>query len=105
MGEYMGSSIFHSSVEKCPKCGMKKSKSTGCCKDEKQTLKLQQEVEKLNQDNFFYYSFVNHIPTPFLNYNFEFSFNKAVLTEKFQLPPPPLISSLSLHILNCIFRI
>ena len=39
MGKVMGAGFGHKDEEKCGKCGMKKSISNGCCKDEHKTVK------------------------------------------------------------------
>lgn len=39
MGKNMGANFVHKTDDKCRKCGMHKSKSKGCCKDEHQTIK------------------------------------------------------------------
>lgn len=105
MGEYMGSNLFHSSTDKCPKCGMKVAKSKGCCKDEQKLIKLQDEHKKAQQDVLLQFFFAQTLPTPFYNYDFQPIYYNSVVTEKLQLPPPPLISTVRLHLLNCVFRI
>lgn len=39
MGKVMGANFGHGDDEMCVKCGMKKSVSKGCCKDEHKTVK------------------------------------------------------------------
>ncbi len=39
MGKGMGANFVHKEDDKCRKCGMNKSKSKGCCKDEHKTFK------------------------------------------------------------------
>ncbi len=39
MGKNMGANFVHRTDDKCRKCGMHKSKSNGCCKDEHKTFK------------------------------------------------------------------
>ena len=39
MGKNMGANFVHKEDDKCRKCGMHKSKTNGCCKDEHKTFK------------------------------------------------------------------
>lgn len=39
MGKMMGANFVHKQDDKCRKCGMHKSKTNGCCKDEHKTFK------------------------------------------------------------------
>ena len=39
MGKNMGANFVHKTDDKCRKCGMHKSKTNGCCKDEQKTFK------------------------------------------------------------------
>lgn len=105
MDEYVGTSFFHSDTEACPKCGMKGDTKKGCCKDEQKLIKLQDEHKKVIQDFYFNFFAAQTLPTPFFNYDFQPTYYNSVVTEKLQLPPPPLISTVRLHLLNCVFRI
>lgn len=103
MGEYMGSSLYHSKSDKCPKCGMKADKSKGCCKDEHKYFSLKREHNQpkasVEIPNFFteivlpVYITFNIVPA---YYNSE---TVAIIHS------PPLIHKQRLHLLNCVFRI
>lgn len=103
MGEYMGSSLFHSKSDKCSKCGMKAAKSKGCCKDEHKFVSLKREHNQAKASaevpNFFA---ENSLPV-YITYNI------ATVSHKIEtvaiIHPPPLIHKQRLHLLNCVFLI
>ena len=82
---------------------MKKNNSKGCCKDDKKTIKNQQE--QVNPDKFLDSFFAQALVTPIFALNFQSPFYRIILAKKLQIPPPPLLSGIKLHILNCTFRI
>lgn len=103
MGEFMGSSLYHSKSEKCNKCGMTKAKSKGCCKDEHKFISLKREHNQTKASveipNFFAEApvpvsiFYDIIP---VSYNAE---TVAIIHS------PPLIHKERLYLLNCVFLI
>ncbi|MFY7965550.1 MAG: HYC_CC_PP family protein [Chitinophagaceae bacterium] len=104
MGEYMGSSLFHSKENKCEKCGMTKAKSKGCCKDEQKYVSLKSEHNQTKVSavitNFF-----AEAPVPFLiTYNIV-AVTYPTTTASTIPHPPSLIHKQRLHLLNCVFRI
>lgn len=104
MGEYMGSSLFHSQQDKCPKCGMKAAKSKGCCQDKHKYVSLKREHNQTKASV--------EIPTFFteLTLPVYLTFNIVAVTYPTStantiLHSPPLIHKQRLHLLNCVFRI
>ncbi len=103
MGEYMGSSIYHSSNNKCEKCGMTKAKSKGCCQDEHKYVSLKREHNQTKASveipNFF-----AEVTIPvFISYDFV-TVSHNIETATIIHPPPP-IHKQRLHLLNCVFLI
>lgn len=104
MGEYMGSSLYHSKDNKCQKCGMTKAKSKGCCQDKHTYISLKREHNQTKASaeipNFF-----AETPVPvFITYNIV-AVTYPTITANTILHPPPLIHKQRLHLLNCVFRI
>lgn len=60
MGKELGVGFSHSHDERCAQCGMKKSKSNGCCKDVHKTYKAaeHQQAKAVSDVPF------NHAPLP-----------------------------------------
>ncbi len=104
MGEYMGSSLYHSKDNKCEKCGMTKAKSKGCCKDEHKFVSLKREHNQTKASvevpNFFNQTL---LPT-YITYNIV-AVTYPTTTVKTIIHPPPLIHKQRLHILNCVYLI
>lgn len=104
MGEYMGSSLYHSKENKCEKCGMTKAKSKGCCEDKHTYVSLKREHNQTKASvdipNFF-----AEAPVPvFITYNVV-TVTYPTTTVNTILHRPPLIHKQRLHLLNCVFRI
>lgn len=104
MGEYMGSSLYHSKEKKCEKCGMTKAKSKGCCQDKHTYISLQKEHNQtkvsVEVPNFFL-----ETPLPvFIAYDIDAV--EYPTTVSIKIPhPPPLIKKQRLHLINCVFLI
>lgn len=102
MGKVGGSSIYKSVDNKCPVCGMKKSKKSSCCKDQKKQIKiksLHQSATKISVNEkvdygFYLPSLVNKI----------LLINNKLFKQIFFFKDPPKRKSLKINILNCIFR-
>ena len=104
MGEYMGSSLYHSKDNKCEKCGMTKAKSKGCCEDKHTYVSLKREHNQykasVEAPNFF-----AEAPVPvFVTYNVV-AVTYPITTANTILHPPPLIHKQRLHVLNCVYLI
>lgn len=104
MGEYMGSSLYHSKDNKCEKCGITKVKSKGCCKDEHKYVSLKREHNQIKTlievPNFF----VQTILPTYITYNIV-AVTYTTTTAKTIIHSPPLIYKQRLHIINCIYLI
>lgn len=89
-------------TERCNKCGMHKEESNGCCRDEIQVVKLQQDtqVAKLFTPSL-QLALPVSLTTTFLNTPF-YNFIESSIVTAFQ--PPPLYNP-DLCIDNCVFRI
>lgn len=105
MGEYVGSSFYHTQDSKCGKCGMKTVKQKGCCKDEHKYIQLKREhnqnIKALEVPNFFAETLV----TTTYFFETETTFQKLTKENKTPTHPPPFISSVRLHVLNCVYLI
>lgn len=105
MNELMGSSFFHSTNDKCPKCGMKKAKAKGCCKDEEKQIKIEQEHAVAKQIKMLQQLPIVALPA-FFAYHFDQpKYNLQLVNCKPNIPPPPLISTAKQHVLCCVFLI
>ena len=84
---------------------MKAAKAKGCCKDEHKYIQLKREhnqnIKASEVPNFFAETLVT------LTYFFETetTFQKLTKENETALHPPPLISSVRLHALNCVYLI
>jgi len=102
MNELAGWSLVHSKDTECAKCGMK-DKKKGCCKDEHKHFKLKSDYQKsvIQPIQLFeepalltpLVTFIYHLPNTYR----AFPLSNA--------PPPLILSSRKLLILNCVFRI
>ena len=104
MGEYVGSSFYHTQDSKCEKCGMKTAKANGCCTDQEKYIQLKREhnqsIATLEVPNYFTEVIVavHFYIQP--AYSIENCSIKNIL-----LRPPPIINSVKLHLMNCVFLI
>ena len=103
MSKLVGASLYHGKESKCEKCGMNKSATKGCCKDEHKFIKLEREhnqTQTLHDLSFF--------STPIILPPF-FTYNQAIVSSITETYPssnaPPNIQGQKLYILNCLFRI
>ena len=104
MGQYVGSSICHTEDSKCAKCGMKTAKSKGCCTDQEKYIQLKREhhqsIAPIEIQHFFTEATITSNFYFYTNCSTQNCSIKNVL-----LRPPPLINSIKLHLLNCVFLI
>lgn len=88
--------------DSCEKCGMNTSKSSGCCRDEIKTLKLQQDLSPVS---FVVYQFaLPGLVSPNSSYFILKPFNTN-LVKDYLSHSPPLVVATDAYILNCVFRI
>ena len=103
MGEFMGSSWYHSTSEKCNKCGMTKAKSKGCCKDEHKYVSLKREHNQTKASV--------EIPIFFAEAPAPVSVSYDIVPVSYNIQTvaiiqsPPLIHKERLHLRNCVFLI
>jgi hypothetical protein len=104
MNEYVGTTMWKATNERCGKCGMKEDASKkGCCKDEQKEFKLKTDHEKTNTAKYVKIFFlVLHTQEFFL-------FNIAIAPASKQCytnyRPPPDIGIYDLQVLHCTFLI
>lgn len=104
MGELMNINLFHSQIDKCPKCGMKKSNSSGCCRDEKKIV-LSSFHNQAKLSNFESKIIFNVLPAPLFSYWEPTLYIKEIIFRKPEIHPPPIITSHRQHLLCCVFLI
>ena len=100
MGKISGVELFASTSEKCQKCGMKAKK--GCCKDELKIFKLKDSHKNVTNDLAFNTSDMV-LPLSYATSNADVPVQKISLA--LQNHSPPDISTASLDVLHCVFRI
>jgi hypothetical protein len=95
--------LFNDSPETCGQCGMEIHKSDGCCRDEENIIKLQQDQNKLAVSNY-------DIPAPVFaaitTTTFIPDHYYAVVDQRhFHNHSPPLLSPRDIYLENNVFRI
>ncbi len=103
MNKYIGASLYHAKEKKCANCGMDKSKSNGCCKDEHKVLKLKREHQK-TVDSYDFSVLNNLIVVPAFIIRNQHPFSSAIKIYS-SIHAPPEIQDQRLYLLNCIFLI
>lgn len=88
--------------EKCDQCGMKTTKSSGCCRDEVKLVKIQQDLFQTKSTVFsFALPFlITHYPL-----NFLLSSPICILPNEYPQHIPPLLGEQDTYLNNCVFRI
>ncbi|TAG10080.1 MAG: hypothetical protein EAZ41_08380 [Sphingobacteriia bacterium] len=103
MNKLVGTSLYHGKETKCENCGMQKSVTKGCCKDEHKFIKLEREHHKAQP-----VSSLSFLVSPIVLPSF-FTYNRAAVSSITETYPashaPPNIQGQKLYILNCFFRI
>jgi hypothetical protein len=100
MGKKAGFDFYKSTNDKCGKCGMKGKK--GCCKDDHKFYKLSDSHKNVSNDLKFEI-FSNPVITVFVLY--DWNIYPSFCCKQIQNNSPPVISSPSLCVMNCIFRL
>jgi hypothetical protein len=103
MNKYIGASLYHTKEKKCSNCGMDKSKSNGCCKDEHKIIKLKREHQKTADNHDFSVSKNTVLVPVFINY-FQVSITSTA-REYALIHSPPDMPKQNLYIFNCVFLI
>ena len=102
MDKFVGASLWHSSNNKCGKCGMTEKNKNGCCKDEHKQIKLKTDHQKTTVESVFLFAAFPAILTPFdTNLFAETTVTKGL--PKSKTPPPK--QDIPIYILNCVYRI
>ena len=100
MGKKAGVDLYNSNNQKCSKCGMHEKK--GCCSEENKFYKLNDSHKSVSNDlNFETPAAV--IGNSYPSFNFLLADQQA--EEKINNHSPPLYTSPSACILNCVFRL
>jgi len=103
MNKYIGASLYHTKEKKCSNCGMDKSKSNGCCKDEHKVVKLKREHQKTGSS--YDFSVLNNpVVVPEFIFHNQVS-GPSIITTYSSVHAPPDINGQKLYILNCAFLI
>lgn len=103
MGEYAGSSLFHTTTDECGKCGMKAAKSKGCCSDKSKVVQLKVEHNQLQGSLAISKFFFEAITSFYYCSNTQMSFSGTNDIFHFIYPPP--LHKQRLHLLNCVFLV
>jgi hypothetical protein len=103
MNKYIGASLYHSKEKKCSNCGMDKSKSNGCCKDEHKVIKLKREHQQVSdKDDFSILK--NVVLVPVLPGYSQITI-PSTSSDHISIHPPPDFIKQDICILNRIFLI
>ena len=103
MDELASAKLFEKKAKKCGSCGMHTETSNGCCRDEVQLIRVEDD-QKVTE------SFSYSLPAlePISQEISEFiitSFYNGPVTRHYQANAPPLISGQDTYLLNSVFRI
>lgn len=102
MGKVADISLLPSSVERCAKCGMKKG-ANECCRDELKLVKLQDAHKLIPAD------YRLDIPVSIINHFYHLAdYNpttRLFVNSGSNNHSPPVYSSVSLWVINCVYRI
>jgi hypothetical protein len=94
--------LFAGKTDKCAKCGMHTGDSNGCCRDEVQLIKMNDDQKTNSAIAFSLFSLktIVSVPSAFIDPSI------YVAPDKLYHPThsPPLLSE-DIHIKNCVFRI
>ncbi len=103
MNKLIGTSFYHSKKNTCENCGMHKSATKGCCKDEHKFIKLEREHQQTQSAETLSFLSTPVIVTAVVTYHQAavslFTANTSIDTS------PPDIQSQKLYLLNRVFRI
>lgn len=104
MNKLASTELFGSQVKKCGKCGMNIHKSKGCCHDEVQVVKLEDD-QKVTAGISFTLTPPDelvHIPSEFISTSF---INCAPEQRHYYNHSPPLLTGQDIYLENNVFRI
>lgn len=101
MGRISDVSVLPSSVEKCGKCGMKKG-TNECCKNELKFVKLQDAHKLITAD------YQLNVPVAVIDHHYyptDYNLTTRLYVIDDNNHSPPDCSSISLCIINCVYRV
>src|SRR5688500_16509285 len=100
MNELVGWSLSKTKTEKCGKCGMEKESDDGCCTDVHKQVQLKDSHKKVDSFRGLPdFTGISIPPRTNAVINTPYSLTPV---RGFAIYPPPLITLLRLHILNCV---
>ena len=102
MDEKQSVELGTSKKEVCDICGMHKSKSKGCCRDEVKVIKLQQDTQlaKIQMP-----SLALDVPMLAVPLYLASPFYNFTQTTSYTAFEPPPLPGCALYVANCVFRI
>ena len=103
MNKLVGSSLYQGKDANCGKCGMKKSATKGCCKDEDTFIQLKKEHNQISDAVCFLGYNCQVVLTPIFFYNQ--CINNLTTSAVYTFHSPPNKQEQKLYILHCIYRI
>ncbi len=102
MGRLDSVKLFSVKDEMCGKCGMKNSKSHGCCGNEIKIIKLQDDQNNAHVSNSIKGLDISvNTPSEFI----ASLYSNAGLSFHYNNYPPPLLTKQNAYLQNCTFRI
>ena len=95
--------LYSTEAKKCGRCGMETHKSNGCCRDEVETVKLQEDHQKASIADFQLLALepITTIPSEFIAADFQ-NVNEV---RHFHNHSPPLLSAQDTYLQINVFRI
>lgn len=88
MGEFMDAGFSHDAEGNCAKCGMKKSISKGCCKDEQKTIKASDHQTTKVSFDLAYYPATLPLPVHYTAvYNLHYAYSRTTNIDRAHAPP------------------
>ena len=103
MDRLASTSLFVSQEKKCGRCGMEIHESNGCCRDEVQIIKMEEDQ---TQTNAIAYDFSN-VGSPVITPSFYIvaEFEVPNISKHFHNHSPPLLSEQDSYLQHSVFRI
>jgi hypothetical protein len=103
MDRLASTTLFVSQGKKCGRCGMETHQSNGCCRDEMQIVKMEEDQNKTTVAAYDIPSFEapGITPSAFITAGF----TNPHVRHHFHNHSPPLLSEQDTHLQNSVFRI
>lgn len=103
MDRLASKTLFVSQGDKCGRCGMDIHESNGCCRDEVQIVKMEEDQQKATVTSYDIPSLETPVITPSLFITAGFS--NPLVRHHFHNHSPPLLSEQDTYLQNSVFRI